>query len=501
MSKRKEIIGQAGIYAFSAHLTQVITLIASVLSRRFLGPTKMGIWTTLQIIVDYSKYSSMGVLYGVAIQIPYLVGKGKKEKAEGIKNMVFTIVLGGSFLIGSGIFLFALFTKRRFPPELTYGLFLVSAIVVLQRLNDLMIALLRCYKKFTLASSQMIWSAVANAILVAGLSYFFKIYGFVWAVGLSFVFNILYIHRHHPFHFRLHWQTEEARALIGFGFPLMIIGVMTTVIRSIDKIMIGKCLGFEALGLYSIALMVSTYLQTFFNSIAIVMLPHLQEKFSLQDDPRDLKGFLSQVSQAYALGMPVVIGIAWIAAPYFIALLLPKFIPGIAPMKNLIVGMYFLALAQPYCDFLITIKRYLSLFPLMGISALAACLLDLWAIRSGFGIAGVAFATSFGSLLYFSVIYFFASRYFTQPLAALQKYLTYLAGAAYLLLALFLVNRWLPSNFHSLPRTILQLAVFLVFYAPFLWILSRQLALVPLLREKWAFKKIPAVSSLNIEET
>ena len=480
VSKRKEILIQAGLYAFSSQLTQLITLIAAILSRRFLGPAQVGVWATLQVIVEYSKYSTLGTLYSVAREIPYMVGKGQNKLADEIKNVVFTVVLSGSFLIAAGIILFAILTKGRFAPEMTYGLFFVSGIIILQRINDLMISLLRCYKKFTIASSQMVWSAIVNAFLVAFLTYFFKIYGFIWAMGLSFIFNVLYIHWRNNFHFRLKFDPKRFKALTLFGFPLMLIGIITTVLRSMDKIFIAKLLGFEALGFYSIAFMVLSYIGNFSNSVAIVLVPHLQERFAANDNPHDLSEFLYKAAHAFALTTPAMIGAAWIIAPYFIALLLPKFTPGIGAMKILSLSLFFLSLTQPYSDFLITIKKHLFLFPLLTLSTTVTVILNYYVIHAGFGITGVAWAMSFAAFFNFSTTYFLAARYLDEAREALRKYMVLMSNAVYLLLVLFLINHWIPADIHSIPKAVIQFLIFLTCYGPLLILFNHKLKLIPI---------------------
>ncbi len=479
MSKRSEIISQAGLYTFSAQLVQLITLVAAILSRKFLGPAQMGIWATLQIVVEYSKYSTFGMLHGVAREIPYYMGKGKIEIAEEIKNVIFTTILSGSLLIGVGIFLFAFVTREKFMPEVTNGLFLTSGIIVLQRLNDFMVQLLRCYKKFELASSQMISSAIVNAILVAFLTYWFKIYGFIWALGLSFIFNILYIHLHNNFHLRFQFNAKRFKKLVIFGFPIMMIGILTTVLRSVDKIMVVRFLGFDALGFYSIAFMASTYIASFATSIAIVIIPHFQEKFSVTDNPQDLKNFLFKVSDAYALATPAIIGAIWFGAPFAVTVLIPKFIPGIEAMRLLSMSMFFFSLSQPYSDFLITIKKHFLLFPLLAVTSAVALGLNYWVIHRGFGIAGVACATSIAALFNFSIIYFFTARYVANVKCAIQKYLFYLGCGTYLLLALFLVSRFIPPNIYSMKQTTGQLILFVVLYCPLFFLLNHRLHLLP----------------------
>ena len=227
MSKKKEILRQVGIYSLGSQGTQFITVLASILSRRFLGPTQTGIWSVLQIIVEYSKYSTMGIMHALSRDIPYRIGKGETEMAEKIKNTAYTFVFSSSLLISLGIVLFAVLTYGRFSKEITYGLWFTSAIIFLQRMNNLMIALLRCYKQFSIEAAQMIWSAIVNALLIALLTYRFKLYGFIWDIALSFCFNMAYISMRYRFHFRFAWNWPHIRSLIRFGFPLMMIGILT----------------------------------------------------------------------------------------------------------------------------------------------------------------------------------------------------------------------------------------------------------------------------------
>ena len=501
MSKLKEITKQAGIYSLSSQGAQFITLIAAVLSRRFLGPMQMGIWATLQILVEYSKYSTMGTMHGIARKIPYYIGKGQPQTGEEIKNIVFTVILINSLVLGAGLALFALGTWGRFAREVSYGLFFVSAIIVLQRISDFLLGLLRCYKEFVLASKQMIWSAIVNAFLVAFFTRSFKIYGFVCAVILSLVFNMVYIHFHHDFHFSFRFNRKQFAELFTFGFPLMAIGILTTILRSIDKITIVKLLGFESLGFYSVALMVSSYIMNLTNSIAIVLIPHFQEKYSLTDNPLDLKGYLLKASHAYALVIPVMIGIAWFVGPYFVTFFLPQYVPGITAMQILSFGMFFLTLFQPFQDFLITIKKHFLLFPVMSLTFLAAASLNYLAVRFGFGITGVAFATSLVFLFNFCLVFFVASRYVLNRKDALHEFLTFLGYCTYLILIFFLIRLAVPGNYHSFANTLLRSFLFALSYVPLLIILNQKFHFVDMIRIELAKSKLFSGIALHKNST
>ncbi len=484
MSKKKEIFKQIGIYSGSTQLAQLITLVAAILSRRFLGPLQTGIWSVLQIIVDYSKYSTMGTMEVVTREIPYLIGKGEPAKAEKIKNIAFSFILSTSIFIAVCIALFSFLCRNFFSQEITYGLLSVSVLIVLQRINNLLISLLRCYKKFEVEAGLMIVSAMVNAVLVAFLTYCFKIYGFIWAMILSFLFNIIYILWRFNFHFGWEYNGSELKKIMSYGLPLMIIGVLMLGIRSADKIVIVKMAGFEVLGLYSIALMACSYVSNFSVSIAIVFLPHLQERIALHKNIQELEGYLHKSSLTYVAIMPVLIGLVWIFAPVAIHFVLPKFILGIEAMKILSLSTFFVALTQPYQDLLIGLKKHMFLFPVLSFVLVLSFAVDYWVIHAGFGIMGVAAATSLIVLFNFSVIYFLATQQYTDFRKAAIKYVHFVSFAVYFFFIFYALDRWATRSGNLVQTILFQTVIFIISYIPVLVILNRELSIFTMLRQK-----------------
>lgn len=486
-NKKNEILKQAGIYSFGTQLTQVITLVAAIVSRRFLGPTQTGIWATLQIVVDYSKYATMGVLDAAAREIPLLLGRDEKSQAEEIKNLTFTFIIYSSLvlcgLIASAAFIF----RSHFRQEVVYGLFFVAAVIFLQRVNNLLISLLRCYKKFHVEAGFMIVSAIVNAVLVSFLTYKFKIYGFIVALILSFVFNIVFLVSRYDYRFKWVSRFESLKPLLVYGFPLMIIGILGTLVKSVDKIVITKALGFEALGYYSIALMACSYIGNYAISVAIVLVPHFQERFGKQKNAEDLEVYLLKASKAYALTMPMMIGLAWFGVPLAVDFLLPKFGQGIHAMKILVLSLYFIALIQPFHDFLITIKKHLLLIPILMLSALMAVVFDISAIRAGWGIEGVALGAVGTFLCNFMLVFFVAARYFRPHQSALGSFLKRLGVFVYFSTFLFLLERS-PLNQlgHPVYAFLGGALAFTVVCLPFFWMLNHEFSLIRILRNRLA---------------
>jgi len=482
MSQQQGVVKQAGFYSISTLAAQIITIIASVLSRRFLGPVQTGIWATFQILVDYSKYSTLGVMSAVTRDIPFRVGQGDVQGADEIKNLAATFVFLSSIVIAAALFTFAIATHGKFRPEVTWGLMLVSGLIVLQRLNNLLVSMLRCYKLFEIESRLMVVSAIVNAFLVGSLSYYFKIYGFVWAMILSFIFNIIFILSRRPFQFKWNLKLKPLRSLVQYGFPLMLLGLGTSLFRSLDEMMIVLFLGFESLGWYSVALMVTGFVSNYPISLQIVFLPNFQEKFGKANHPRDMQAYLSKACLATALTMAIFIGAVWVSAPILIHWILPKFIMGIEPMKILCFNIFFVSLGQYFFDGLINIKKNGHAFLIISLSVALAALMQYAAITYSGSIYAVAQVTTLGALFFFVISMGIAFYFFYSAKEAKSLIIELLAITAYLGLYFLLLRVHFTANSFFLYSA--QIGSWFLFSIPLVLMLNKKFYILDILKNK-----------------
>lgn len=483
MSSKQTLVRDAALYTAMSILTQLITLAAGILTRKFLGPVQMGMWSVLQIILVYAAYSSLGVSEATSREIPYYYGKGEGKKADEIKNHICTFSMFTTGLISAGVLIYALVMRSRLPAEMFTGLIFLPVLLILQRFSNLKISLLRAYKQFDLAGRQMFWSALFNGAAVAVLSYKFQLFGFMWAMLASFVFNILFIDFHYRISFLWRLDFRKIWDLILYGFPLMIVGFMGSFFLSIDKMMIAKMLGFEALGVYSIAILAYTYLGSIPNAIGIVLIPNFHQKFSESDNPESLRGYLTKSSAAFSDIMPLIIGGGWFFIPYFTRLILPDYAGSIEPMRVLILSAFFLALLHPYSYFLAVIRKQLLLLPIVGGACLLAFAANYFVISSGHGLIGVSAATGAVIFIKFSATYFLSAKAVFSTRERLKYYVFYLGKFCYMLLVLWGLTKWSLSE-ASLAGVMGKTAVFVLAYIPLLYQLNRELNLLSLLRNK-----------------
>lgn len=465
-SRRKEIFKDAGIYTVSSYGAQLFDVVNGVLVRRFLGPANMGIWSFLQIVLNYAKHSGLGVTMATARDVPYFRGKGDLAKAEEVKNLVFSFTLITAVLGAIGIVLFACLNRSRYSRPIFYGLVVVAILIVLQRLYNLYTVLLRAHKEFIFAGSLNFLSSVSSVLLTLVLTWKFKLYGFFVSLILNYLFTIAVILFRTPYRFAFFLSLKPLLPLLSLGSAVLISDMLKTVLTSIDRILITKYLGFKALGIYSIALMASNYLYSLPNMLGIIFFPHFQEVLAERDNTADLGKFLKEPTLCLAYFFPCLIGLVWIFSSWFVPLLLPEYVSGITALKYLSLGAFFLALTHPYSMFIITIRKHWQLIPLQGGAVVFGFGVTWLFIQRGGGIGGVAIAGILISGVYFLILSIVSLKRIYNWSETLFLYLKVFGAFAYSSASLYLVDHLFHSLKIGLGRSLLEYFVFLISMMP-----------------------------------
>ena len=137
MTRKNDIVSDAAIYSALAILTQLLTLITGILTRRFLGPVQMGIWSLLQIILVYSSYSTFGVTEAISREIPFYRSKGDFERADLMRDVIISFSILTVTLIAIGLVVWTTFFRSQLSSEMIIGLLIMSGMVILQRISNL----------------------------------------------------------------------------------------------------------------------------------------------------------------------------------------------------------------------------------------------------------------------------------------------------------------------------------------------------------------------------
>lgn len=126
------------------------------------------------------------------------------------------------------------------------------------------------------------------------------------------------------------FSNQAAHSLLSFGLPLVGMNVVSAVALNLDYILIGRYLGSESLGVYSLAFrMPELTILYFCGIVAQVVFPIFSK---IRDDSDALKrGFLETARYVALVTVPIGLGMALLAEPFVLALFGEKWLE-VAPV-------------------------------------------------------------------------------------------------------------------------------------------------------------------------
>lgn len=408
MIEKKRTVRDFIIYSAGSYISQAMGMLSGFLMRAFLDPLYMGIWQGLSIIKSYTSYTNLGVTKAAAREIAYFRGKGREDISEEVKNVCFSFSF--VMIIGVGVILstLALIYRNTLSPFIFWGLITMSVVVVLERMESLVVIIMRAHKKFSIESIGKIVTSLFNVILIFFLVKNFKLYGLYLTHILVFMLSVLLLLGLSKLRFAFKMSRKELRRLIKIGIPLVLLGFMFTNLTNVDRIVVIRMLGAEDLGLYSVALMMGNLVYNISNMAGIVLYPRFQEIYGKNDKKEEVFSVMIRILRFVWIPLLIFTIVAIFSLPFLVKWIIPKYIVGISAMKVFLAGTYFLSLSLFCGHFLITInKQKYSIFVCAG-TILLNLLLNVFFIKIGWGIVGVATATSISYMVYFAGLFIMA---------------------------------------------------------------------------------------------
>lgn len=471
--KKRAIVGHTIRYATSQYFSQFIGFFTAVITRRLLNPFLMGIIEILDVVQGYASYAHLGTAHTLFYKFPYLKGKEKEEEADELKNIIFTFITIAATATSISIMIFAFVFRHKFSPQIFYGLISVSIITICQRVYTYYIMLLRANKDFKILSMSVAFDAVVNLILVLIIVGKFRLYGMYAVLIILPVANTFFIRMFVSYNISYRFDIKKILSCIRFGFPVLLKGILDTLLFSIDRIMIAGMLGIGQLGFYSIAPMARNYSGGISKNFVIVVTPYFLETFGKEEGTKDVSRYIIIPSTILSVFMAFFLSLVFLAAPVFITLVLPKFIPGLTALKIFLLTTFFTTLVPFATDFLIASNRQVKVTVLALVVLAINAALNYVFIKSGYGINGVAAATAIASFFYFIIIIGHAMRHFDSTRDVTWFIIKMLLPLFYAVVLIVLLQN-IVSVANTFVDLFLKMTIFSVFYFPFFLYLNKK---------------------------
>lgn len=329
-------------------ISQIITFVTgfflSVILGKFLGAAPFGLYSMTLTI--YAIVALVGGI-GIPTAIVKYVAESKQDKDKlnifvscGIINsLVFGVITGLVLFAISGMFA-SIFNM----PELTDLIKIIAFSLPFLAVNNALLGVLNGLREMKLYS----FRTIVRSILLLGFTTLlvgigFGVKGAVFSLLLSEIGTLflLILYSKDFFKFIIKDYFENTKEMLKFGSQLFIASAVWMVNTNVDKLLVGYFLLAKDVGIYTIALAISSGLLMIPGAISTVTFPAISEyNFKGQHDAIEM---LINRSMKYSLVILSILGICIIFFSEDIILLglRPEFLPAVTPMTILVLAIIF----------------------------------------------------------------------------------------------------------------------------------------------------------------
>lgn len=411
-----QIAKGAGITFFGDFFGKGVNFISQILIARLLGTEFFGLYALGLVIFNVAQtLAGMGLSQGAVRYVAIHDGAGNPEKVKG------TILLsvGLPFIVGSVIG-FVLFlaadgiANTIGKPELDRVIKIVSFGIPFMAAMMASIAATRGFKKMQYyVYVKNIFHPIANLALIVlfywfGLRLLGAISAWIFAAGFGLILGIYYIKKEFP-EFSKVKAAFEAKELLKFSGPLVLVGFLQMLFIRTDILMLGYFRTSAEVGVYNAVSQIMILLVMVlmaFNSIFSPMVADLYNRNQLNELNRLLKIVAKWV---FLLTLPIFM-IMVVSPKELLSIFGPEFVSG-WPAFLVLAVFFFLAIGVgPVTETLVMCGlQKLELYNTLG-SFILNIILNLLLIPQ-FGLLGAALATGISSVCLhatrlFEVFYF-----------------------------------------------------------------------------------------------
>lgn len=477
------IKGTAWNYVIFA-LSKGVTFVATLILARLLTPNEFGLMALGLIVIGFlDTFSGMGV-ENVIIY--------KQENIEHNSNVAFTLGLIINSTISITTFLIAPFVAAFFnDPRVTDILRALSVIFVIWGIGNIHAARLKKELRFRQTLLPELGKSAAKAIVSIGMALMgYGVWSLVWGqIAANVAASSLYwlTYRWRP---RLDLDLATSRELLGYSSQTVLTAFMGVIMSNIDYLIVGKRLGSENLGYYTMAFRVPELL--IINTCYIVSNALFPAYSKVQNDLKTLqKGFLLTLRYIALYTVPVGVGIIILTPELVKVVFGDRWIPAIPVMQAISLYAVIYSLSFNSGDIYKATGRP-DIINKLGLINLAVAIPLLW-LASGYDIYRVALAQiaahTFLTIMRLVVIKRIISLRYVDIISAIQPAAS---GTLIMAMGVYFIHIWL-RGLDPLYQLVVLPVVGCAIYAAAIWLINRDVAQqgISLLRDTFGKRRIP----------
>lgn len=383
-----------------------VGLASSLVLAGLLGPARMGVWSTLRLLLSYAGIAHLGALEGLRAELPRAVSLGRRRDAvawrsaaelwvrRGCVALGFLATGAGSALWASGALAWdealALVLLGPSAIAITWSCFLSELLTAREETGPLAsLRLRRALWHAALLPLGALWGGVLGCAVALALT---ELRLCRWLRRVCLRSGDL---RRRAGTRPL--RSDRAREIVRLGLPVTAACWSVILMGTVDRLLVLGFLGAQPAGFYAIGALSGSVLLQIPEALSRVHLPALVRAQEGSSVPHRSASFGRLWRVAWVCSGLAAVGACLV--PFVLPRLLPSFAAASGVTQLLLVGAAFACLIPGGIDQLLAEGRQRVLLHLAPLGLLLNLAASLAAIAHGLGVEGVALATCMVQLL------------------------------------------------------------------------------------------------------
>ncbi len=466
MSVTKKAVKGLAWVTMATVIVKLLNFVTKMILARILEPTDFGLIAIALLVVDsIAMFQDMGLGHALIY---------RKEDHEKASNTAFLIIPAVAVVLYGLIYLVAPFAADFFENNSVEPIIKVMALsIVIHSFGT--VPAMRLEKELMFrkklipeTAPKLIYALVAISLAYLGHGVWSIVYAQL-ASAFSMVILLWIVSDWKP---DLSFDLKVAKELFGYGKFIIGASMVIFVINNVDDAIVGKVLGVEALGFYTIAYTISNMPATnITHLVGRVMFPAYSK---LQDDLQALgRAYLKVLKYVSTLSIPAAFGI-FIIAPEFIQFILgDKWLPAVPALQVMCVFGMQRSIAATFGPLFQATGNPKILRDISAVN-LVILLIVIIPFTQEYGIVGTAMAIIFSSIFTMTWQFFKVARIIDQKITLAAKVLVIpLLNSLLMLITIYGIKQVLPIT--SAWYVGLLVIAGLISYAVFTYMTDRKI--------------------------
>ena len=396
LKKLKQQGGEHIFFVGATIMSAGLHFIYSIYVKAYVAPLEYGMYSTCMLLQTYMAYLQLGSLNAFNRDYPQLIGAGKVEEAKKYRNTVFSflITIYGLGLILAITGMLFIGGRKSLDSRLTIGFILtavITVVTIIENYGNYRCRIDKGFKYPSIVTLLELISLPAGLLLVPRIGY----YAIYITAIVAMIIGIIFYFKPSYKDFRFTIDKSLLKTILISGMPLLVNGLIWTVVNSIDKFVILGFIDTEALGVYGIAQNAFSYMVLIPSAMSQLFYAKMGKEYGKSGNVVTLVDVSMKFSNVLAAFTSLIAFVAYFFLPILVDRFMPNYSNGVPASQILILGMSVYAATLVNGNILTILKKNTALI----ISAICMCIFNVicsigYVLMLGATIESVALGTA-----------------------------------------------------------------------------------------------------------